>query len=227
MTAARGLVAVTRPQPFADQTAARLQTRGYQPVVAPLLIKVVRAATVPFVPDALAVTSRAGAAELFRFPALKERPVFAVGRATADAVQDAGGHLAASADGDVDDLAALLVRAAPASVLHVCGADQAGDLVGALTSAGIQADRLVAYAMEPASTLPDLPEPLLAVLLYSPRTARLYEALATQWPWIGAPAIAMSAQVATVVKGRQVQVADAPNEDSLMAALDAFAADGT
>ncbi|MEM6847663.1 MAG: uroporphyrinogen-III synthase [Pseudomonadota bacterium] len=217
---------VTRPQPFAAGTAALLRGRGYRPLVVPLLRKAARDAAVPFEPDAVTVTSRAGAAELARFPELCRRRLFAVGEATAEAARGVGADVIAVGTGGVDALAELIVSHAPNSVLHLSGEDQAGDLVGTLRSAGISAERLVVYAMEPVGELPDVSGSLLAVLLYSPRTARLFDERARTAPWRAAPVIAMSAEVAAALPGRDVAVAARPDEASLLIALDAFAAGG-
>ncbi len=217
---------VTRPQPFADGTAALLSARGYRPLVVPLLRKTARDAPVPFEPDAVAVTSRAGAAELARFPELRRRPVFTVGEATAKAAREVGADVIAVGTGGVDALAELIVAHAPGSVIHLSGEDQAGDLVGTLRGAGLSAERVVVYAMEPVGELPDVSGSLLAVLLYSPRTARLFDERARTAPWKTAPAIAMSTEVAAALPDREVSVAARPDEASLLTALDAFATGG-
>ena len=215
---------VTRPQPFAEGTAALLKARGYRPLMVPLLRKIARNAEVPFGPDGVAVTSRAGAAELTRFPTLLRRPVFAVGQATAKAAREVGANVVAIGTGGVDDLAQLIAAHEPGSILHLSGEDQAGDLVGTLCGTGIKAERMIVYAMEPVGELPKVSEALLAVLLYSPRTARLFSARARATPWRTAPAIAMSTEIAAGLPGREVAVAERPDEASLLATLDAFAA---
>ena len=61
-----------------------------------------------------------------------------------------------SAHGDVAGLARLIIGACPSgagAVLHVAGSDRAGDLMGALQGAGIDARRAVLYQAVAAQAL--------------------------------------------------------------------------
>ena len=125
---------VTRAQPQAAATAARLSTLGHEPVVAP----VIEPRLVPFgledlaEAEVLAVTSQAGVAALARFaPQLKALPVFAVGDATAAAASQAGFERVYSASGRVGDLVAMIAaRPGLGTIVHVSAREPAGDLVG-------------------------------------------------------------------------------------------------
>ena len=119
-------ILVLRPQPGADETAARARTLGLEPVVTPLFSVRALAWTAPdpggF--DAVMLTSasaaRQAAAGLAPFRTL---PCYAVGEATAAAAGEAG-----FADIRVgpDDGAALLLMMAEdgvRSAFHACGQD--------------------------------------------------------------------------------------------------------
>ncbi|UOM32805.1 uroporphyrinogen-III synthase [Acuticoccus sp. I52.16.1] len=211
------VVAVTRPEPQASGTVARLAERGFSPVPAPLLEAV--AADPPGAADgigALALTSRTAALMLAPFAAFHRIPVYAVGTATAREARRAGFETVADAAGTVDDLVARLADA-PGLVVHMAGEQHTGDLVERLVAAGRPASRRIVYSMAPR-TLPAV-ERVDVVLLFSPRTAHVFVAEATAPPWSTARLIAMSDKVAAVVAGRAVTVAAAPTEAAMLAAL--------
>src|SRR5262249_2147911 len=103
---------VTRPQDDGERTAARLRARGHHVTLAPLLG--VGAADfdrrgAPL--SAVVMTSANAARAIARHPrreALVALPAFPVGRHTAEAARAAGFREVECADGDKDDLAALL-----------------------------------------------------------------------------------------------------------------------
>ena len=94
---------ITRAEPGASATAARVRALGWEAVVAPLI------EIHPLEPKidlagvgALAFTSAAGGRRLRRAsPAERRLPVFAVGEATARAAREAGFAEVVSADGDM------------------------------------------------------------------------------------------------------------------------------
>lgn len=176
---------VTRAEPGAGATAARLQARGLTPLVAPVL------RVVPLDPPdapgdyaALAFTSANGVRAFSGWSARRDLPVYAVGEATAAAAREAGFPETVSADGDVAELARLiLARAPPGLVLHACGAERAGDLEGALAVAGRPAATLPLYRTEALDRLPAAAGQALeagaleAVLVHSPKAGRALAAL--------------------------------------------------
>lgn len=213
-------VAVTRPDPQAAGTAARLRAAGLMPRRVPLLARQPGDALRPVPPRAiLALTSRTAPHVLAPHDALKDHPVYAVGPGTAAEAERAGFRHVTHADGDVDALAAALIRAAPnVPVIHMSGEHQRGDLTGTLTRAGIPAERHVIYAMRPADSLPAAPTDI--VTLYSPRTAEIFARLAAGTAWRGVPCVALSEEVAKPLRPHHaVTVAHAPNEPALLAAL--------
>src|SRR6516165_6941390 len=103
---------VTRPQHDGERTAARLRARGHHVTLAPLLRVEPVDFELPREPlSAVAITSANAARAIARHPrrdALIALPVFTVGRHTAEAARAAGFRAVECADGDKDDLIALM-----------------------------------------------------------------------------------------------------------------------
>jgi uroporphyrinogen-III synthase len=177
---------LTRPEADAQRTAAALRARGHNAVIAPLLrIEAVADAKIGPGPwQAILVTSTNAALSLTTQPAvagLRELPVFAVGQSSARAMADAGFTDVSSADGNVSDLARLIVaRLKPGMpLLYLAGADQSGDLAGELRSHDFAVETVVVYRAVAAATLPPAAADALAggidgVLHYSRRSAEAY-----------------------------------------------------
>jgi uroporphyrinogen-III synthase len=219
-------VAVTRALPEAEATASRLREIGAEAVLAPLLSIEPRAfdATLDGV-QALLFTSTNGVRAFCAATSARDVRVLTVGDATAAAARQAGFADVRSADGDVAALAALAMNSlAPASgnLLHISGAHAAGDLIGALASAGFNAERRVAYEARAAPVLPEaFSGPLDVVLFHSPRAAETFVRL-------GAPgaerltAVCISPAAARAAAGaawKRVIVSQAPREDALLRAV--------
>lgn len=212
---------MTRAQPGAGETARRLEVRGYNPVVAPLLAIRPLPQAAPDLSDisALVFTSRNG---VDAFAALTpeglDLPVFAVGGATAQAARQRGFTWVYSADGDLSDLAKLLASHAPArGVLLAPGAaEPAGDL-SALLPDTVTLRRLVVY--EAVETGVGAPGAITATLLHSPRAGR---ALAGLSGFTGGVVAAISDAAAAPLRGREdleIHIAARPDEEALLAAL--------
>ena len=168
---------VTRAQPMAEATAQRLTALGHTALVAPLL----EIRRLPFPPEALreagaiALTSQTAVQALADCdPQVRERPVFAVGAATARAALEAGFTDVRSADGDVEALTRLILASRASlggPVIHASALEPAGDLTGALNVAGCQARRVSVYDTVPTG-LGAVPEGAQAVLIHSAKAAR-------------------------------------------------------
>jgi len=180
---------ITRPEPDAALLADELRARGHEPVIAPLMAIAPR----PFAFDTEGIagvlfTSANGVrafAEMIGTPP-RDIPVYAVGPASAEAARAAGWGDVTPAGGDVHSLAALVTgRVAPGAgrLLHLSGKAAAGDLAGDLSARGYDVARVIAYEAQAAAALPaEAADALRAnrldgVLLFSPRTARLYAEL--------------------------------------------------
>lgn len=180
---------VTRPEPDATSFAALCRARGVRPILSPLMTVRVLAAPVDLSDtSAIAFTSANGVRAFAENCAVRDLPVFAVGSATAKAAREAGFSDVRAAGGDVERLASHIASETANSrrrVLHIAGETRAGDLAAMLEARGISARRQTLYSAAPAEALPAaaidaVREPAgdLWVSLFSPRTARLFVALA-------------------------------------------------
>ena len=221
-------ILVTRSEPGASETAARLTAAGYKPIVEPVFaIEPIEAALPDF--DALAFTSANGVRQLAILSQRRDVPVFCVGARTAEAARGTGFAQVDSADGDVEALAALITDNLPkgARLLHAGNEDARGDLTGRIRSAGYAADFVALFRAIPAST----PGPALkaqlagqpafeAVVIHSPRGAAIVAGFAqgsTASLDIAAISAAAAAPLATI-PGR-TEIASQPDEQSLLSAL--------
>ena len=180
---------VTRPAGDGARTAKRLTGLGHEAIIAPLIQVNPLSTPAPQLQaiwpalQAVAVTSANGIRVLADMTPGRDVPVYAVGPATAAAAKEAGFKKVTTAGGDVDALAKLIIserKADGGPILHPAGSKLAGDLKGQLEQAGFTCHRIRLYEADPVATLP---EPALdalnkkeadGVLLYSPRTARLW-----------------------------------------------------
>jgi uroporphyrinogen-III synthase len=201
-------------------------------VTAPLLeVRALSFATALDGVAALAFTSPNGVAAYTAATAAPDLPVFAIGKATAQAARAAGFETVLSADGALEDLVALIASHAPSlhgEVLRPGAAEPAGDIVAALAARGVRARAAAVYEAQPSDpgeALGDLLEGRTrepaAVLVHSPRAARrLAEVVGSRC--LKAPAVCISAAAAEPLRaaGFETVVAAArPDEDALLARL--------
>jgi uroporphyrinogen-III synthase len=226
---------VTRPEPEAERTAAKLRARGHVAVVVPLLrIEPVEHVPIDGGPFAALLATSANAAAIAghaRFAELRAVPVLAVGDRTAEAMRAAGFTDVASARGDVNDLAALVAaRCKPrGSLLYVAGADRSGDLDGVLSGRGFAVKTAVVYRAVASGALPAALAGMRydGVLHFSRRTSEAYvdAARAGRLPGdaLTAPVhFCMSAQVAEPLieaGAGGARVAAEPTEAALLALI--------
>jgi uroporphyrinogen-III synthase len=227
-------VLITRPIVEARALAPLVEARGHEVVIEPLLtIEPLPVALELGGVQAIALTSANAAPAL---GAAAQLPVFAVGAASAAAARAAGCVRIESADGDAASLARRIVAACRpdgGAILHVCGAEVRGGLAEALDAAGFRVLRQVVYRARPAQalsapTLAALREGLGAVLLFSPRTARVFAGLVVRHGLerrLGATdACCLSAAVAESCRRlawRCVRIAARPDQDALVDLLEA------
>ncbi len=221
-------VLVTRSEPGASETAARLIEAGYVPIVEPVFAIEPVAAAVPLF-DALAFTSANGARIFSGLSARRDAEVFCVGARTAEAAREAGYANVTSAGGDVEALAALIVEKLPASLrlLHAGNEETRGDLTGRLRSAGHAANFVAIFR----AIAVDAPGPVLAshlagqrafeaVLIHSPRGAKILSGFATNTSAPLAIAAISSAAAAPLASlAQRVEIAADPDEQSLLSTL--------
>lgn len=181
---------ITRAQPGAAATAARVREMGHEAFVAPLLE--VRNLPEPGLDlegvGSLAFTSSNGVRAFAELTKDRSLRVFAVGQATAQAAKAAGFKRVLSADGDVAALAeGIAVRRAEltGAVLHPGAAELAGDLAGVLKRNGIEARQVILYDTVAATLTPAelarLPEMDVA-LVHSPKAAQALAAVLRAQP---------------------------------------------
>ena len=178
---------VTRPLAEAQRTAAQLQRREHEALVAPVLT-IAPIADAEFDPakfDAIIMTSGNAVRALMAHPAFSnalKRPLLAVGGQTAQAARDAGFADVASAEGDATDLLALVRGrwAGGGRLLYLAGSDRSRDLVAELAPNGIHVETVVVYSANAAARLPDSAEQAIrtgtidGVLHYSRRSSLIF-----------------------------------------------------
>jgi uroporphyrinogen-III synthase len=222
---------ITRALPGAHATANRVASLGFEPILAPLIeVQPTGAGPIDLAGvGALAFTSANGVWAFASRSDVRDLPVFTVGAATARSARSAGFADVRSAEGDVTALAAM-IKAAPRPnrlVLHAGAAEPAGDLVGALTAAGIAARRLDVYESVDVDPPPDARARLAGadiVLVHSPRAAAALARVIMEISDFHPDVLCLSAAIAAPLEGLELgglAIAAAPTEDALMALLTA------
>lgn len=233
---------VTRPEEDAAGTVRRLEDMGQKALVAPAL-------EIEFLQTGIGAaegwqawlaTSRNGVRALVANDARRDLPLFAVGRSTAELARDSGFTDVRDADGDVDDLAALIRRSlspGDGPLFHGAGSDVAGDLAGLLRADGFRVERQVLYRAVPARSFPVGVEQALrdrqidAILFFSARSAEAFARLLSDEPDLASAfpdmtAICVSRRTAEAVSGLgfgRVMTARRPNQDEIMALVEELA----
>jgi uroporphyrinogen-III synthase len=235
---------VTRPDPDASDTAARLGALGIEGVPCPLLVHQTLDVGLP-PPEgfaAIAVTS----ANALR--ALDERgvlaryldlPLYAVGDRTAALARELGFANVTSAQGAFADLAELLVHAPLAGpIFYPAARDMSADLGKSLAPFGRMVITAEVYAMNPVVSLPEgIAEQLgdgeiEAALFYSKRTAQTFVRLVERG--LDKPTrarfgvLCLSEAVAAPLLDAhfvRVGLADHPSEEAMMGLALSFARD--
>lgn len=240
-------ILLTRPD--ADDEPDELQTglaeQGHSVVSAPLLT-IRHASSLPPLDgvQAIIVTSRNALRAVAKdiAPALG-RKLFAVGPATAALAREMGFEDVIQGDGGARALLPLIEAAAEPNrgpLLHLTGDKIAFDLASPLAECGLTVSREIVYRAEPTTALPPAIEQDLhqgrfgGVVLMSPRTARIYAALAgpalagdvSQAPihFCLSPAVA---QELTPLGSVKAEVASSPNSQEMLALIGRVAPDSS
>lgn len=231
-------ILVTRPEPDAAEQAVKLSALGHEPVLAPLLRIELLAPTIDLAgAQAIVVTSRNALRAFASHPALETAlrlPLLAVGEVTASAAKELGFADVRHGPGTGAELAQMIAEdfdAGTGAILYLSGETLAFDLQSALAEQGFDMRRSILYRSLPASDLPPEVLPLLqdgeldGVVLMSPRTASTFSALIRR---SGANAerlicYCLSEAVAQALRPLRtgIQVAQQPNEDEVLALIDA------
>jgi uroporphyrinogen-III synthase len=228
-------VLITRPEPGASETAARVTALGLRPVTAPVLEIRSLPSRLPPAARLQAVVTASGNAIPALPPGYRRLPLLAVGEMTASRARAAGFSRVASANGDARALAALAGQTCDgdgAPLLLATGQSQGAALAADLRAHGFRVIRRVVYAAMPVPTLPDAARQTLAggdiaaALFFSAETARhsvllirrarLQEAVRT----VEALAIGQPTAVALeALPWRRIRVAANPTQDAMLALL--------
>jgi uroporphyrinogen-III synthase len=204
---------VLRPEPGASATVKRARERGLDARSVPLF-------TIEAVPweapdpvdfDGLLITSansiRAAGEGLGR---LRGLPVYAVGEASAEAAREAGLGIAATGESGVDRLLGSIYPGL--RLLNLCGVDRREPL-----EAPQQISPLAVYRARPTDA-PDLGAARGAVaLIHSPRAGRRFAELMNERGATAVVAISQAAAEAIGSAWEQVELAERPDEDALLA----------
>ena len=218
---------VTRPLEDADALAPKLERLGHQVIVSPLL-HIAPRADIDMPKDdyqlialtsATAIRCLAGTRHL---EALRQLPVIAVGPQSAWAARQTGFAEITEAGGDGKGLAQHIIdtvatKAGP--ILYLSGLDTASDFSGRLARAGFAVRRIIVYEARAATALSPDAAKADGVLLYSPRSARLWLDLSQKHD-IAAKAMVhycLSTNIAAILPDDFVtRIAARPTEDSLV-----------
>ncbi len=228
-------ILITRPEPGASATAARLAALGFRPVVAPLLTIRRRAPELP----AATHLQAALVASVQALPALAAAhrgvPLYVVGDATAGAARALGFKTVISAAGDAAALATLVAaacRPAAGPLLLAAGRGRGEELAATLREAGFAVIRRSVYAAFPVARLPAAARAGLrearieTALFFSGETAatfvRLIGAAGLRTALLPVAAIAIGPAAAAALRPlpfRSVRVAVRPTEEAVLAKL--------
>jgi len=229
---------VTRPAPDAELTVQSLRHLGHEVYAQPLSQAEFLTPSHPPDPSAIIVTSRNGVRALGAWQqsiAWHDRPLFAVGDATAALAMEGGFTDVRSARGDNSALAALVIDTrdpGDGPVLYPAADERSSGLETRLRDAGFKVDTAIAYRMLAAKRfateiLDVLQSKLLeGVLLYSRRSASIFLSLIDRDGLAeslrGLRVFAMSDLVASVFAHRSVggiDIASSPKEEALFSLL--------
>ncbi len=219
---------VTRAQPGADATAARLRELGVEPIVEPLLeVRAIAGADLDLTGvSALAFTSANGVAAFAARSPERALRVFAVGDATAAAARAQRFKSVLSAQGDVAALANALTsrrRELSGVILYPAAAEPSQDLAAALAAVGLQVRQAAVYetvAALPSAALAERLPQIDGVLLHSAKAAQGLARFLKDHPAPALVAYCLSPQIAKPLARAglaQRLSAAQPNETALMA----------
>lgn len=237
-------VLVTRPEPDNAATADTLRARGFQPLLAPVLLF----QSLPFRDDeasayrGVILTSTNAIRAIAGHPILPRicnLPTFTVGERTAQAARDAAFTDVRSADGDAIALRELILASLPmetrggAPLLYLSAAEISRDLVLELDPHGIEVVRLPVYRMSEAGEIPAdvrdafAHQQIEAVLHYSRRSALAFvkavRLAGLEISALALPQFCLSELVAAPLReagANRLIVAGMPTEEALLDSLE-------
>ena len=219
---------ITRPQDDCASISAALVERGHDVVLSPLIKITSRLGVeVPVLPyQALCLTS-ANAARHLPAGVSRNLHAFTLGAQSASAANAAGFEHVEAKGGNVEGLAANVIRALKPEngpLLYISGQETSGDLAGILRKAGFSVVKLVAYDAMPLRLALSAAEVAACdgVLLYSRRSAKIwFEEIKRLDFFPRLSHFCLSAQIAQALpKQWPIRTAQEPTESSLLALID-------
>ena len=227
-------IIVTRAEPGASETIARLRGMGRTVISSPILSLHERS-DVPIAPTSdlsgLVFTSANGVRVFAAREQDRSLTAWCVGPATAEAAQVAGFQTVMESAGNAEDLANYIAEhSAPDEkpLLHVANTAATGTLKSTLEMHGFTVEFAGLYEMRPATELPSDVQDLVhrkapaILLIHSNKGATAFANLLpsqTYETWIG---VGISKQATGPLQSLQLQatfLAEIPNEDGLLSAL--------
>ena len=228
-------LAVTRPRPDGERTAAALRARGHDVLLAPLLQLEPVAADLSGDWAGVVVTSaNALRATDGKLGALLSLPLYAVGAHSAEAGRDTGFATVHTAEGDARALTRLVASEAGklrGPLVHLAAEQRAADLGAELRSHGVTVTTRVVYRMLALPLPLELSDALRAggldaVLHYSKRSAETFLAGASMTGLnaqaLGIRHLCLSEQVAAPLAAagaENVAVAGMPDESAMISLI--------
>ncbi|EJL53837.1 uroporphyrinogen-III synthase [Rhizobium sp. CF122] len=233
-------VLVTRPQYSGERTAKRLRELGHEPISLPLSqpVHYVDAAVrgLETTEGSIAITSaeaiRALAWRSAEFAVHLARPVFAVGKATAEEARAFGFVSVTASSGNGHELAQTIAERAGGPVLYLTGLPRAETFEKRAREIGLEITVAECYRMEPTRIAPQTLETIFAhqrpdaILFYSRQTAEnffgMVEAHMSPDALDGTRLLCLSKSVAEAVPmplQGAVSIATMPEERSLLSLL--------
>lgn len=236
---------VTRPEPDAQSTLARLAALDIEAVAAPMMVRQPLSVSLPAAEGfrAMVLTSANAVRTLVERGVAEHYhglPVFAVGDRTAREAVQAGFIRVSSAAGTIHDLVnAMTLSELTGPLFYPTGKHQSADLAKALAPLGIMVVTAKIYEMVAVDALqPDVLAMLssgeiAAILAYSRRTASLFSERAQAIEPARRRAIGMLcmseavAEPLLAARFTRISLADRPDDDAMMALALAFTREQT
>jgi uroporphyrinogen-III synthase len=236
---------VTRPEPDAQSTLARLSALDIAAIAAPVMVRQTLDASLPPADGfAAMVLTSANAVRALRdrdvLDAYRHLPVLAVGERTAREAEEAGFLKVSSAAGALKDLVnAIAISGLKGPLFYPTGKHQSADLAKALAPLGVMVATarlydMVAIEALPGGVLAQLADgDIGAVLIYSRRTAEIFATLAAGLDRAQRQRLAMLCIAETAAEPlleshlHRISLADRPDEDAMMALALAVAREQT
>lgn len=236
---------VTRPEPDAQSTLARLTALDIVADIAPLMVRETLDVSLP-PPDgfqAVVLTSANAVRSLVDRGVVADYahlPVFAVGDRTKGEAEDAGFVRVSSAAGAFQDLVnAIGISGLKGPLFYPAAKHQSADLAKAIAPFGVMVATSKVYEMVAADSMPETVLADLAsgaigsVLVYSRRTAEIFAGLTATLDQSRRSALAMLCMSEAVAEPllanhfNRISLADWPDEDAMMSLALAFAREQT